>query len=173
MKSRRKIWSLPLVLVTALLLVGLLGAAVLAQSNDAPKVTKELEDVITATTLELGGTGVDADNDIPEIATADLAMVFTDTKPNPVADQVATTPRVPDPLAFTVMTSAPNTASVSIGTGSPDNYSEGAAPDDGVVAEWWNNLDQAGRRAAVGAIVIDNTLLRDADDTNDGRCWDL
>ena len=36
--SRRKIWSLPLVLVTALLLVGLLGAAVLAQGNDAPTV---------------------------------------------------------------------------------------------------------------------------------------
>ena len=90
-KSRRKIWSLPLVLVTALLLVGLLGAAVLAQSNDAPKVTKELEDVITATTLELGGGGVDTTNDIPESATADLSEVFTDTMPNPVADQVATT----------------------------------------------------------------------------------
>ena len=38
MKSRRKIWSLPMALVTALLLVGLLGAVVLAQ---APKTLGE------------------------------------------------------------------------------------------------------------------------------------
>ena len=35
MKSRRKIWSLPLVLVTALLLVGLLAASVMAQASRA------------------------------------------------------------------------------------------------------------------------------------------
>ena len=34
MKSRRKIWSLPLVLVTALLLVGMVGAVVLAQTSN-------------------------------------------------------------------------------------------------------------------------------------------
>ena len=40
MKSRRKIWSLPLVFVTALLLVGLFGAAVLAQT-DEPSVVND------------------------------------------------------------------------------------------------------------------------------------
>ena len=39
-KSRRKIWSLPMALVTALLLVGLFGAAVLAQVNEAPTVVE-------------------------------------------------------------------------------------------------------------------------------------
>ena len=45
-KSRRKIWSLPLAMVTALLLVGLLGAVVLAQStrNAAPRIAS-LDDV--------------------------------------------------------------------------------------------------------------------------------
>ena len=38
MKSRRKIWSLPLALVTALLLVGMLGASVLAQQADPPSL---------------------------------------------------------------------------------------------------------------------------------------
>ena len=42
MKIRRKIWSLPLVLVTALLLVGLFGATVLAQTPDI-EVTEDWE----------------------------------------------------------------------------------------------------------------------------------
>ena len=59
MRTRRKTWSLPLALVTALLLVGLLGAVVLAQSgrNAAPRIASldDLEKRITepVTTIDL------------------------------------------------------------------------------------------------------------------------
>ena len=55
-KSRRKIWSLPLAMVTALLLVGLLGAAVLAQSgrNATPRIAS-LDDVEVRLNADVGG----------------------------------------------------------------------------------------------------------------------
>ena len=158
MKSRRKIWSLPLVLVTALLLVGLFGAAVLAQTNDAPVVENDLADVITDKVLELAGGS-------PATATADLAEVFDDT--TMVGDPAV---EVDDRLAFTVMTSAPNTASVAFTTGTA--YNETAAPPAGVVANWWNSLDQAEKRAVVG-VKLDNTLAIDnpARGTCDNTVW--
>ena len=53
-KSRRKIWSLPLALVTALLLVGMLGAIVLAVgAGDAPEEGAQIPDQ----TLTIGPTG--------------------------------------------------------------------------------------------------------------------
>ena len=53
MKSRRKIWSLPLALVSALLLVGMLGAIVLAVgAGDAPEEGAQIPDQ----TLIIGAT---------------------------------------------------------------------------------------------------------------------
>ena len=58
MKSRRKIWSLPLAMVTALLLVGLLGAVVLAVSK--PVKNFQLDDqTITIEALAGSVTGID------------------------------------------------------------------------------------------------------------------
>ena len=45
MKIRRKIWSLPLVLVTALLLVGLFAASVLAQTPSPSAPTSVISSV--------------------------------------------------------------------------------------------------------------------------------
>ena len=152
MRIRRKIWSLPLALVTALLLVGLLGAAVLAQSTAVPTVENDLADTITDTVLELAGGS-------PAAATADLAEVFDDTT---MVGEPAV--EVDDRLAFTIMTSAPNTASIELTTGDDYNAATGEdamAPDDGVVANWWNGLNQAEKRAVVG-VRLDNTLGIDA-----------
>ena len=60
-KSRRKIWSLPLVLVAALLLVGLFAASVLAQGAPA------------SVTSSVDGAGVDShETDLAVIPIEDL-----------------------------------------------------------------------------------------------------
>ena len=61
MRSRRKIWSLPLAMVTALLLVGLLGAVVLAVSK--PVKNFQLDDqTITIGALAGSETQIDLED---------------------------------------------------------------------------------------------------------------
>ena len=96
MSSRRKIWSLPLALVTALLLVGLLGAVVLAQvvPDPAPEVGTDF--VGQEITLQTGASGTenisptqttladafsDLDNQDPAQANTDLAYTALSTNP--------------------------------------------------------------------------------------------
>ena len=115
MKIRRKIWSLPLVLVTALLLVGLLGAVVLAVgAGDAPRE----EALIPDQTLVIGATGaVDAENDgTPGNVTIGLADVDNDPDADLDGDgdnadpaysdyiDRSADPPVADPLIYTAMT---------------------------------------------------------------------
>ena len=84
MKSRRKIWSLPMALVTALLLVGLFGAAVLAQVNAAPTVV-EGEEIENQKIIIGAGAAypVEATDNEPNTTatdgTIDLDPVFADT----------------------------------------------------------------------------------------------
>ena len=86
--SIRKIWSLPLVLVTALLLVGLFGAVVLAQATGAPVVVQ-----IDDQTETIAADGFETD---VTIATTEA---FTDAVD-------------PTPLAFTALTSDSKVAKV-------------------------------------------------------------
>ena len=156
MKSRRKIWSIPVALAVVLMFAAMIGVSsyVAAQAgNAAPKVATPLADAIGDTVLEL------EDGD-PDDTTVDLAAVFDDTT---MAGDPAV--EVDDRLAFTVMTNAPNTASAAFTTGTA--YNDDQAPDNGVVANWWNSLDQAKKRAVVG-VKLDNTL--DAANVNRGTC---
>ena len=150
MKSRRKIWSLPLVLVTALLLVGLVGAAVLAQaSNAAPRVANAVDDFELLVGATQGTDGGEKAINLADATQTDNAPVFTDTMPDPnTAGQT-----IRDPLAFTVLTSDPAKAEVelSAGIGGADaDYSTAAATDGGVVSNWWNGLTSAQRQAVIG-----------------------
>ena len=159
-KSRRKIWSLPLVLVTALLLVGLFGASVLAQSNADPRI-KSLDD----TEMRL------ADNAAETAYELDLTEEITDaTKVDGAAqfNSIDITVKVPEQLAATVMTSKVTRATVVLS----EPYSTGAAPEtymiagvdhDGLVgtepvtvtvpsavAAWWDGLNNAQKIAVLG-----------------------
>ena len=167
MKSRRKIWSIPVALAVVLMFAALIGVSSFVaaqQSDDAPKVATPLADVITAKVLEIsGGTPLtDNDAELPQSATADLAAVFNDKAMNAEIPPE----EVDEQLAYTIMTGAPNTASITLSTG--DDYSDEGAPDGGVVANWWNDLTQTERKTAVGAKIIDNTLP--ADDDGRGLC---
>ena len=88
MSIRRKIWSLPLALVTALMLVGLLGAVILAQATGAPTVTQV----------------DDQDGTINADGFADTEQVDTNTAFGDTVEPVA--------IAFTAMTSDPKVAMV-------------------------------------------------------------
>ena len=181
MRTRRKTWSLPLALVTALLLVGLLGAVVLAQStrNSAPRIAS-LDDL---------------EKRIGEpVTTIDLMEEITDTsKVSMDHDNSDTTPNVdvPEQLAVTVMVLEPGRTTVVL----PGNYNGVLAPavnndidhdgdtgTDGAtplianvpsaVAVWWDGLTDAQRRSTVGATLIDNTALEDEDDEIcDSTAW--
>ena len=79
--SNKKIWSLPLVLVTAMLLVGLFAAAVLAQTATSPP---RVANQIPAQTLMIGPAATDVDDvsiDLTDVdsVTADAQPAFTDT----------------------------------------------------------------------------------------------
>ena len=176
--SIRKIWSMPAALVTALLLVGMLGAIVLAQSNSAPSIDS-LDDVEARLDSDVGGA-TDA------VAVVDLAEKITDTTivsvvTGPGVDTILGTADdvredAPEQLAVTVMTTSTNRASIALAT----NYNTAAAPatnsvdhdDDSnttainvpsAVASWWDGLSQNDRASAVGlssgtaASVCENT----------------
>ena len=176
--SNRKKWSLPLAFAVVLLFAGLMGASVLAQARNAkPQIATPIADAIGSTTLEITGGTPRTDNDaadagnLPQSTTANLSNVFSDTvkveDPQDADEEID----VEERLAFTIMTSAPNTAGIALTAGQA--YSTGAAPPVGVVSEWWDGLDQAKRRAVLGASLLDNTLLDDEDDENDddaGTC---
>ena len=189
MKSRRKIWSLPLALVTALLLVGLLGAAVLAQSsrNAAPSIAS-LDDFKT----RIGNTAesIDLTEEISDATMVDGTGTF---------DGADVTVQVPEQLAVTVMVLEPGRTTVALETSYNGDTGPGSfAPvtneiadfdhdDDAetggititvpsAVAVWWDRLTQAQRRAPVGAVLIDNTETDAADKElcdNDSWCFDF
>ena len=112
MKSRRKIWSLPLAMVTALLLVGLLGAAVLAQANAAPVVQAEIEDQ----TITIG------------------TEASTPASPISMDDAFSDADDADDALQYTAMSSAPRVAS-------PSFAQAATVTTPGIVDDWWNALD--------------------------------
>ena len=145
MKSRRKIWSLPMALVTALLLVGLLGAAVLAQVNEAPKKGTQIPDASIT-------IGADASTDEVDLTDVDdveggAQPAFTDAE-----DQAA--------LQYTAMSSAPRVASPSFGT-------EATGDNPGIVDDWWDALGGADNTdCRKKAARLGFSLTFDGDDTD-------
>ena len=123
-KIRKKIWSLPLVLVTALLLVGLLGAAVLAQSKPA------VETQIGDQTIYIGATG-SVQRDGTALEDGDNDVNLADIDGSTTGDQPAFAIGSGN-LAYTVMTGDTDIATVN-GVGLTDG-------DGGVAAEWWDGL---------------------------------
>ena len=173
MRTRRKTWSLPLAMVTALLLVGLLGAVVLAQSgrNAAPKI-ESLDDL-------------EKRIDQP-VTTIDLTEEITDATTVKVEAQNGDDVDAPEQLAVTVMTNNASRTTIALLTGA---YNVAFAPvtnpvmlditDDDVdnpetvqvpsaVAVWWDGLTDAERRGVVGARLMDDTL--EDDDDEQGPC---
>ena len=181
MKSRRKIWSLPLVLVTALLLVGLFGASVLAQSNAGPRIASlddtemRLDDTPANTAYEL---------DLTEEVT-DATMVDGAAAVNGVDITV----KVPEQLAVTVMTNRVSRATIALPDDDDyngDGVGDGAAPliytiddvdhdDDtetpgipvtvpSAVAAWWDRLSDTNRIAVLN---LDTDQTDDDTDTCD------
>ena len=99
MKIRRKIWSLPVVLVTALLLVGLFGAAVLAQTPDLTpnedvaideqSITVGSSGSAIAAPIELADKFIHKDDPVPPAQPDPVARVYTAlTTDNEVAEVV-------------------------------------------------------------------------------------
>ena len=131
MKSRRKIWSLPMALVTALLLVGLFGAAVLAQVNEAPTVVEgeEIENqkiIIGAGAAYPVVATATEPNTSATTGTIDLDPVFADTD-----DTGNGNPG----LVYTALTANGKVARVDLGDVADDT------PANDVVALWWDALD--------------------------------
>ena len=150
-KSRRKIWSLPLALVTAVLVVGLLATAVLAQLADpAPKVSETtpfLDQEITLQIDESDAAATDPDQRL-------LTAVFTDQEPLGTDALQGNT----DELAYTALSINPAVAEARL-TGT----------DTMAVSAWWDslgNVDGTGdtscgkRQAALGESVF--TINADA-----------
>ena len=140
MKSRRKIWSLPLVLVTALVLVGLFGAAVLAVGPaDPPEERNQIPDQ----TLAIGATGtVDPEDGSTEEVTVNLADVNGDGPGilpafDDFEDRDETTPNDPDPIVYTVITTDTEVAKVSF----VGEYPTGVVEGGEIVEDWWDALD--------------------------------
>ena len=125
MKSRRKIWSLPLALVTALMLVGLLGAVVLAQVLPDPAPEEETDFVDQEIVLQVGASGAN----ISPAQTA-LSAAFSDEMPD---DQDGETLVSNTALAYTALTTNPAAAEVSFSNGDTT----------GVVGTWWDSLGAA------------------------------
>ena len=133
MKIRRKTWSLPLAMVTALLLVGLLGAAVLAQGRNATPRIASLDDVEVRINNQIG--------DQPAVAVVELAgeegkitdgTTVTVVQPGPDGDLEAeddniTVRGLPEQLAVTVMTNNISRAAIALVVGA-GTYNATAAP---------------------------------------------
>ena len=123
MKSRKKIWALPLVLVTALLLVGLFATAVLATQPgfDIPDQKLTVNDSAGTTgndgAVEIDLTNVDGAEDGDGDTAVDDEAAFVDTE-------------APSALAYTALTSDPSIADVALGGDSTS-----------IVTEWWDSLD--------------------------------
>ena len=149
MKSRRKIWSLPLVVVTALLLVGLFGASVLAVgATDPPQRENQIPD----TTFYIGASGIVnvANGDTATVA-VNLADVNGEGVGQPPAftdftDRDLPSPSSPDPVVYTAMTTDAGIARVDLG-----DY----PTDSEVVQIWWDALD-----GVAGAGATDSTQDR-------------
>ena len=159
MKSRRKIWSLPLVLVTALLLVGLLGAAVLAQVNAAPVKATQIEDQ-TITINSSSTTTDDVDIDLEDVD-GQGGDAFTD------ADGGT--------LAYTAMTSDLEIAFLT-GLNEASTVAEGwwnalgnraGAPDANPAVEELNNASCTAKAAILGFSLTANTATDDTPDRPD------
>ena len=126
MKSRRKIWSLPLVLVTALLLVGLFTGAVLAQA--APGKANQIPDQELIVGENAQATG--ATEEIP------LGDVDGDTTNNDIGGDDTSKPAyrpgtTGETLVYTVLTSDNKVAKVELSVG----------PDVPLITAWWDGLD--------------------------------
>ncbi len=134
MKIRRKIWSLPLMLVTALLLVGMLGAVVLAQTFTATSAP------VKTTDIPQQSITIDADG---SATTASATVEFDDVLPSTAGDQPAfrdftvyvddnqDNTNTVDPITYVAMTNNRKVAGVEIAAG--DNNT--------VVQTWWDSLD--------------------------------
>ena len=135
--------------VTALLLVGLFAASVLAQASNPPEVETQIEDQ----TLTITATSVDV--------TVNLADV--DGNGNAAFIDVVDDQNTPDPIVFTAMTTDPAIATVGLGD------------DDGtmVVQNWWNALDGTDddsctkKSQRLGFSLLVNTLDTDDPDRPD------
>ena len=145
MKSRRTIWSLPLVLVTALLLVGLFSAAVLAQTNTAPAVGVQISDVeITI------GAQVSNPSPQPSLADADGPDEDGDGDGSDTADPAFTGPTGVD-LVYTAVTSDERVADVTL-TGETDTLTNG----------WWDRLGSVDANGAPSQIEEDTDCSKRA-----------
>ena len=186
MESGRRIWSLPVAMVTALLLVGLLAAVVWAQTNAKPRIAS-LDDV----TVRIGNMIVVDDTPQAAVAIVDLTEKITDaTKVRVVtgdgvdelpdtADDVSVL--VPESLAVTVMTTNTDRASLALA----DAYVTAPADHDQVdhdgdtgetdatalidnvpsaVASWWDRLNNAEKIAALG---LDTDQMEDDQESCD------
>ena len=193
MKTRKKTWSLPLAMVTALLLVGLLGAAVLAQGRNATPRIASLDDVEVRINNQIG--------DQPAVAVVELAgeegkitdgTTVTVVQPGPDGDLEAeddniTVRGLPEQLAVTVMTNNISRAAIALVVGA-GTYNATAAPatnpvlfdvdndpatDDievqvpSAVASWWDMLTNAKKIAALG---LDTDQIEDDDESCDTLC---
>ena len=157
MKSRRKIWSLPLALVTALMLVGLLGAVILAQTADPAPVKSDtlFEDVEMILAIDAGTT--------TDPVQTSLEDVFSDQR---VGSDGTTLEDNPDGLAYTVVTTNPAVVVPSLSNNT----------NTAVQAAWWDSLgaldaddapveadpDCTKRQRAIGFSLT-------VDDNNDGQ----
>ena len=160
--SIRKIWSLPLVVVTALLLVGLFGAAVLAQVGPAPVPATQIDDQ----TITIAATASDTGDVTINLANVDNnnGAAFTD------ADDST--------LAYTALTSNVKVATVSLGP-SPQNtvateyYNAlGDRADDTTttaVNEMLPNASCTAKAAFLGFSLVANTVTTDDPDRKDNE----
>ena len=136
----RKIWSMPLVLVTALLLVGLFAAAVLAQTaTSPPRVANQIPNqtlTIAATATDVTDVTIDlADVNGTDTGTPPAFTDFTDTGDPPTADAT---------LVYTAATYDRDIVSVA-----------GLTVADTTATAWWDAL---GDRADNPDTADDETL---------------
>ena len=131
--SKKKIWSIP---IAALAVALMLVGVVFAA---APTVNTALAEVIGDKVLEVAGT-----------TTADLGNVFT-------ADPAT------EDLAFTAITSDTDVVTLDLGPGGSDDYNDTFSPTAGVVAAYWNSLDEAGKLGLVGEV-------KDSDPSSGDTC---
>ena len=98
MKIRRRIWSLPLVLVTALLLVGLFAASVLAQSveNDDVRVAIDGDE----STLPTGDIAIVGIEGLPTTGTKGFVNLVEDNDATSDVDETVASPAIMNSPAF-------------------------------------------------------------------------
>ena len=165
MKIRRKIWSLPLALVTAMLVVGLFATAVLATSKPAVKVQIPDQTI----TIE-AGAAAQVDNEAPEINLGDVDNDDTASPQNPPPASLGDDPAFEDGdddfLVYTALTANQKVVGVRltpvVRTESP-TYNDGptnADPSNGiaVIHTWWNGLscEQKGDRLDFNHLELDS-----------------